>query len=474
MVFSSLEYFLFLPAVYFLHRFTPVGGRYLVLLLASIVFYASLGVPYLLGALAGVITISFGCGLAMASAIGSRRLLWMWVGIAANITILILLRYLPFFLANIEQAGQLLGFHLSLPNLPTLVAIGVSYFVFQAIAYLVDLYTETTDVERHFGQFALSLALFPKLLQGPVERANDLLPQLHEGKLADVPSIREGLLLIACGLFKKIVIADRIGLLVDAVYGDISGHPGLPLLTATYAYAFQIFFDFSGYTDMALGSAKLFGLRLSPNFNRPYLATSVAEFWRRWHMSFSRWILDYLFRPLQMLWRNAGLSGSAAALLLTFIASGLWHGANWTFIIWGGLHGLYMACALYYRPYQKKLHRLLKLEKTTLLKIWQVLVTFHLVCFAWIFFRSQSIDDALRVVSGIFQLAPGQKAIPTVLDSFQLNILLGATLFIITLQAYRERLENMWILRWSGYYILLFGIVFLHARAPQRFIYFQF
>jgi len=186
------------------------------------------------------------------------------------------------------------------------------------------------------------------------------------------------------------------------VYNNVHGFTGLSLLLATYAYALQIYMDFSGYTNMALGSARLFNINLIQNFNRPYLATSVADFWRRWHISFSRWILGYVFKPLQMQWRDWKNWGTAGALIVTFLVSGLWHGASWGFVIWGGLHGVYMACAIFYKPYQKKLHKILRVEKTWILKVWQVGVTFNLVCLAWIFFRAESLADGYYIITNMF------------------------------------------------------------------------
>src|SRR6185369_16654097 len=181
-------------------------------------------------------------------------------------------------------------------------------------------------------------------------------------------------------------------------------------LLATYAYAFQIYMDFSGYTDMALGSARLFNINLTQNFNSPYLATSVADFWRRWHITFSRWILDYIFKPLQMQWRNWKNWGTAAALIIAFIISEIWHGASWGFVVWGGLHGLYMACSVIYKPYQKKLHKMLGIEKTKFLKVWQIFVTFNLVSIAWVFFRASSLKDAVYVLSNILNGVQGLRS----------------------------------------------------------------
>jgi D-alanyl-lipoteichoic acid acyltransferase DltB (MBOAT superfamily) len=248
----------------------------------------------------------------------------------------------------------------------------------------------------------LSLAFFPKLLQGPIERSGDLLPQLKIKFAPDYDNLRAGGLLFTWGLFKKLVIADRLGIYVDAVYNSVHQFTGLALLLATYAYAFQIYLDFSGYTDMALGSARLFNINLTQNFNSPYLATSVADFWRRWHISFSSWILDYMFKPLQMRWRHAKNWGTAAALLVTFLISGIWHGASWKFVLWGLLHGVYLAGSVFYRPFRNKLQKRWGIRDHRLGKAGRIFVTFNLICLAWVLFRANNLADAWYVLSHLF------------------------------------------------------------------------
>lgn len=403
MPFNSLQYFLFLPAVYLMFYFAGDRVRWCVLLAASLLFYAALNVPYLLVVLTlvTITTYGFGIGLGRAST-PKAKLLLLWGGIAANVLILAVMKYLPFLSENLKAFAALLSGGAQVQPVKAFVAIGVSYYVFQAISYLIDIYLEIIKPERHLGYFALHMAFFPKLLQGPIERAGNLLPQLKVKYEFNYDNMRSGMLLFTWGLFKKVVIADRLGLYVDAVYNNVHGFTGLPLLLATYAYAFQIYMDFSGYTDMALGSARLFNINLTQNFNSPYLATSVADFWRRWHISFSSWILDYIFKPLQMQWRNWRNWGTAAALMVTFLVSGIWHGASWGFVIWGLLHGAYLACSVFYKPYQKKLHKALRIEKTWFLKAWQIFVTFNLACFAWVFFRAGNLADAFYVMSHMF------------------------------------------------------------------------
>lgn len=336
MVFTSLQYFVFLPLVFLAHHYLGDRARTPLLLLASLAFYAAFKLPHLLLALAVVTGATYAAGLRLGAAGAPRsRTRWLWCGVGVNLLVLVSMKYLPFLAQNLNELAAALSWNARVPAVPVIVSIGVSYFVFQALSYLIDLYLEIIEPERDFGRFALSLSFFPKLLQGPIERSGDLLPQLHAPYEFRYETVRSGLLLFAWGMFKKLVVADRLGLYVNMVYGAVPAHTGPAYLCATWLYAFQLYFDFSGYTDMALGSARLFNIHLTPNFNTPYLATSVADFWRRWHISFSRWILDYIFKPLQMRFRDRGTAGTALALFITFLVSGVWHGASWGFVIWG-------------------------------------------------------------------------------------------------------------------------------------------
>jgi alginate O-acetyltransferase complex protein AlgI len=485
MPFNSLAYCFFLPAVFLLVSLSRGRLHWLVLLVSSLLFYAALGVPYLLWALVVVTGVSYAGGIAIgrARSAGGKRALLV-AGILANLSVLLLLKYLPF-------TGEILkAFHPLMPAaLPdsapsVVVSVGVSYYVFQAISYLADIYLEVETAERHLGYFALYMAFFPKLLQGPIERCGALLPQLREPLHLDYENVRAGLVLFAWGLWKKLVIADRLAPVVDAAYGDVHGYSGISLLFATYCYAIQIYCDFSGYTDMARGTALLFNVKLTENFNAPYAATSIADFWRRWHISFSRWILDYIFKPLQMLWRSHATAGTVAALLVTFVISGIWHGASWGFVVWGGLHGFYMGCSVLYKPYKKKIHRVLGMGQGGVAKAWQTLVTFHLVCFAWIFFRAASLPDAWHVVHSLQELPGGKLEVPQFLkliDIFGRNDLLIAVTavgLLLTVGWLRDKVQLFsWppYLRWPCYLALVFMIVLLSTfHSSSEFIYVQF
>jgi alginate O-acetyltransferase complex protein AlgI len=484
--FDSLKYLLFFPAVWVVYLLVPAASRWAVLLAASVFFYAMLKAPLLIFAWATVVAISFFAGLRIAaSSEEATRKRILWAGIIANVCVLAGIKYLR------------LLFHALLPTANSVgnrwfVTLGVSYYTLQAISYLVDLYLGTAEPERHCGRFALYMGFFPKLLQGPIERASDLLPQLHVLQGFDYGNVRSGLLLFAWGLFKKVAVANRLAAYVNTVYYDPHGYSGITLAAATYMYAIQVYADFSGYTDMALGVARLFNIRLTQNFNSPYLAASVADFWRRWHISFSRWILDYIFKPLQMQWRDAQTLGVAAALMVTFLFSGLWHGASMNFVIWGALHGVFIATSVFTKPWQDRVYEHARLKDHPLRRLIQVFVTFHLVTFAWIFFRASSLADAWYVVthllsttsSHVSPLASQSSGLanllsPVLMDKgmhgFALMTLSVLLMFAGSYYGKRIRVQAQPLLvRWGVYYALVLALVYLSVYDDVGFVYFQF
>jgi alginate O-acetyltransferase complex protein AlgI len=486
MTFCSFQYFLFFPVLFLLFNFVGEAYRKWLLLTASVLFYAALGVPYLLLALLAVTVITYFSGLSLgrtAGGPGRKRLFWL--GVAGNLLVLCSLKYASFVSGYLAKVSGGFGLQPAVFEIGPIVSIGVSYYVFQALSYLIDIFLDIEQPERDFGYFALYLSFFPKLLQGPIERAGDLIPQLRVPYEFSYENVRSGLLLFTWGMFKKLVVADRLGLFVDYVYGNVHGYSGTAMVLATYVYAFQLLFDFSGYTDMALGTARVFNINLTQNFNTPYLATTVADFWRRWHISFSRWILEYIFRPLQMLWMDQGNRGAAAALLVTFLVSGIWHGAKWGFIVWGLLHGVYLAVSVFYKPWQKRLHKASGLQGSRVLKIWQIFVTFNLVCLSLVFFRADTIADAWYLVThswssivaslmqGIFRdlLLPRQ-ANNAFLQSLPV---LGVTLIVFLV---RDRINFYARPRWfrmATYYALVYGILYFSViNSKTQFVYFQF
>jgi alginate O-acetyltransferase complex protein AlgI len=481
MVFNSLTYFIFLPSLFIVFCLCSDRYRWLLLLLASVGFYATLKAPGLLAALAVVTMTSYYAGIRIGgcpSEAAQKR--YLTLGILANLAVLCFFKYFNFIYANL---GVLFGSGHSVPEgtaAPALISIGVSYFTFQAISYLIDIYFEVEEPERHLGYFALYLCFFPKILQGPIERAGDLLPQLKKSYQFDYQNMRSGLLLFAWGLFLKVAVADRLALFVNRAYDNVHDYSGLPLIVATYLYALQIFCDFSGYTNMALGTARLFNITLTNNFNSPYLATSIADFWRRWHISFSRWILDYIFKPLQMQWRDWKNWGSAAALLVTFLVSGLWHGSSWGFVVWGLLHGLYLSASVFYRPIQQKIDKKTPSCLTFPMKIWQVVITFNLVCFAWIFFRANTLSDAFYVVRHLFA-GWGNLGVLFQQQGVELCISILGIVVVCSVSYVGRRtslasrffsMSPLW--RWPLYVSLVITTILFNVKSDKLFIYFRF
>ncbi len=480
MTFNSLAYLPFLAVAFIAFRLAPERWRWFVLLVASILFYASLDAPYLLLALAlvTITTYLLGLGIARVRSDAAKRLL-LTFGAIFNILVLVTMRYWPAVSDGAASALRKVALPVSLPAPEALVVIGVSYYVFQAISYLADVFLEVTEPERHLGYFALYLAFFPKILQGPIERADELIPQLRARFELDYDNCRSGALLFTWGLFKKVVIADRLALYADTCYGNLSSFTGISLVIATWIYAFQIYMDFSGYTDMALGSARIFNIELTQNFRGPYLARSIVDFWRRWHISLSRWIGDYIFQPLQLTWRAWGAAGTAAALVITFVACGLWHGPTVGFLIWGAIHGVYMAGSALYTPWERRILKARGIEKGRLVRTLEVILTFNLVSFAWIFFRADTLDDASYVVRHAFDnfdiwtsalwLSQGMH------ELIVTTLLVAATILAsFNVDRYRDRFARITAFRWAVYYALILCILSFGTLGESDFLYFRF
>ena len=490
MIFNSLSYFLFLPAVFLIYHYINVKYRWIVLLLASICFYAALCEPHLLMILFFIIIISFTAGITIGNLTNEKqKLIIMWAGILLLLLPLIHLKYtafLPQFISILLQNTSSDGTRL-------LSAIGISFFTFQAISYLIDVYLGTAGIERHLGYFALYIAFFPKLLQGPIERAECLLPQIKQPTSFNYENVRYGLVIFAIGLFKKTVIAARLNPLVSEVYNNVNNYDGISFWIATFFYAAQIYCDFSGYTDMAIGSALLFNIRLTDNFNHPYAATSIADFWRRWHITFSRWLMDYIFKPLQMKFRNLRMLSSIIALLITFFICGLWHGRTLNFIIWGIINGLYISFSVLTSKHRKKIIALINLERLPVLfRIIRIFTTFLLTCFGWIFFRANNISDSIYIVTNLFDniglllenifisdylkshVFLGQNSTHFILTAMLLCLVFFSHFFINKRDIILAIFKKPIYVRWFFYYAILYVIIIFGQSEGQQFIYFQF
>jgi len=400
-----------------------------------------------------------------------RKKLVLALAVAANISVLFFFKYFDFATSSL---WSLFGYSDPLV-LNILLPIGISFYTFQSIAYMVDVYRKDLQPERNFFRYATFVSFFPHLVAGPILRPANILPQIRQHKEWSAENLKIGLFYIATGLIKKVVIADRLGVFVDQVYLQPELYSGATLLAATYLFAFQIYCDFSGYTDIAIGSARILGYTIPDNFRQPYFSQSLTEFWRRWHISLSSWLRDYLYIPLGG--NRKGTVRTYANLLITMFLGGLWHGAAWTFVIWGLLHGLYLAA-------ERFIAKLAGADAGARSKSYwaaalRVLVAFNLVSFAWIFFRADSLDDALYIIKSIFGHF-GTLYSPTIpLTSLALyGILILVLLAFDYWQGHERAAEKFaalkWYWRWPLAYAAIFGLIFFAAQSGAQFIYFQF
>ncbi len=399
MLFNSLEFWIFFAGITFIYFACPPRFRWAILLAASYFFYACWKVTWVLMLIFSTIVTYYAALRIEQAGNKNRKTAFLCLALIVNLGALGFFKYFNFFNESFRSLFTALGIGYGIPYLEILWPVGISFFTFQAAGYCIEVYRGKAPAERHLGIFALYMAFFPKLIAGPIERAGGLLAQLQKKCKIDLDRISSGIALVTLGIFKKVVIADRLAIYVDKVFSNPHDYWGQTLILASYFFTLQIYCDFSGYTDIARGCSRILGFELMENFNFPYLARSIADFWRRWHISLTSWFRDYLYIPL------GGNRVSAPRwrvnILVVFLVSGLWHGANWTFVIWGGLHGFFYLFGKATEALRGQIRSALKI-KGTLLAIFQTLLTFHLVCFAWIFFRSGSFGDAVYVVSHLF------------------------------------------------------------------------
>ena len=480
MSFNSLDFLLFLPTVVVLYFLTPYRFRWFVLLFASYYFYMSWNPKYIFLIVFATV-VNFYCGIKISEAENStKKKLFLLFGLTATLSQLFFFKYFNFFNDSFRAVFQFIETPYHIPTLDFLLPVGISFFTFQTLSYTIDVYRGEKEPEYHLGIFALYVSFFPQLVAGPIERSTRLLPQFYEKHDFEFYRAKEGIVLILWGLFKKVVIADRLGIVVDEVYNDPTAHSGWTLIIATYFFAFQIFCDFSAYSDIAIGSAKIMGYRLMVNFDQPFISKTVTEFWRRWHISLSTWLNDYLYTPLAISWRNLGKTGIILALFITFFLSGLWHGAGWTFVIFGVLHGLGLIAEVLTKKSRKKLSKKLPAWIYDNLSIF---ITFHFVCITWIFFRANSIDDALYVLTHLFtglnQPIILGESISIGYAQFMFCILLIMVLeFVHYIQRKKiivwHMFDNHIVMRWALYHAMIIGILVFGSYSYTEFIYFQF
>lgn len=474
MLFNSLHFvffFILTTTIYFL---LPHKWRWAFLLLISCYFYAVF-VPIYILILAFTIVVDYWAGRLIEDHPHRRKPLLL-ASLIVNIGFLAFFKYYNFLNENLTHFLGLGGWQNRIPPLRILLPIGLSFHTFQAMSYTIEVYRGHQKAERHFGIYALYVMFYPQLVAGPIERPQNVLHQFYHKVDFNYDRIVAGLRLMLWGLFKKVVIADRLSIYVDAVYNNATHHSGLTCIVATIFFAFQIYCDFSGYSGIALGAAKVLGIDLMENFRRPYLATSIKDFWSRWHISLSTWFRDYLYIPLGG--SRVPFPRHILNLLIVFMVSGLWHGASWTFVIWGALHGFYQTVELLLNKFVfKKKEGLLARRHGGSLP--RYLLTFTLASFAWIFFRADSIDTAFTIIQNIFTLKPGNFFV-----GFAAGFVYSVALIIFLLLAEinQEFLAEKWSLIWNprpalrmvGYAALLLIMLLIGVFNGGQFIYFQF
>ena len=423
----------------------------------------------------------------------SKRKLYLILSLLVNFGLLFGFKYFNFFNDSLHALFNHYNLFYNVPTFKVLLPVGISFYTFQTLSYTIDVYRGKRGPEKHLGIFALYVAFFPQLVAGPIERSTRLLPQLVQKYNFDYDRVTDGLKLMLWGFFKKVVIADRVAVIVNQVYNNPNDAAGLPLLIGTYLFAFQIYCDFSGYSDIAIGAAQVFGINLMQNFRRPYFAKSIREFWQRWHISLSTWFRDYLYKSLGG--NNTTRWRWYYNIMIVFLISGLWHGANWTFVIWGGLHGSYYLFSYWTRNIRPKLTQLFKLDKVPFLqKTLRVLFIFHIVLFGWIFFRANNLSDAIFIVSHLFTgigdvirriseigITPGifnygfELPVLEIFIGIVAILILGVHHLLQRKQSVRVWLKTkpIWA-RWLVYYFLIISILVFGYLEPSEFIYFQF
>ncbi len=479
MLFNSLEFAVFFPLVCALYFSLPYGSRTPLLLIASCVFYMAFIPAYIL-ILALTILIDYFAGIYLQRTSGHKRTALMWVSVISTCAVLVVFKYFDFFADNLVGLATYFGWQVTNPSLDIVLPIGLSFHTFQSLSYVVEVYRGRQKPIDDLMTYATYVMFFPQLVAGPIERPQNLLHQFGEKHDFDYARVTSGLKRMAWGFFKKLVVADRLAIYVNDVYGSPQQSNGLQLTIATVFFAYQIYCDFSGYSDIAIGSARVLGFRLMENFKTPYYATSIPEFWRRWHISLSTWFRDYVYLPM---------GGSRVAkprwylnLIVTFGVSGLWHGANWTFVVWGILNGVYLVLSLAtIRARDAVMGAIGFPAESVQRKIVQIGSTFALVCLGWVFFRAGSLGDAWYILTHFWQDWDFNNVRTEQFLLRQMPVAIGAIAVLELGQLLHARhpipaIFSQWPLpvRWMSYATLMLSVVLFGIFRKGQFIYFQF
>ena len=471
MLFNSFDFIVFLTIVLIVYALLQHRNQNRLLLVASYVFYGWWDWRFL-SLIAVSTVVDFYCaGAIAASADQSRKKRLLLVSVCSNLGILAFFKYFDFFAVSAASLLETVGLSASMPMLQIVLPVGISFYTFQTLGYTIDVYRGGSPVSR-FDSFALYVAYFPQLVAGPIERSRSLLPQIERPRHVVIGDWVVGTQLIVVGFFKKLVIADGVAPYVDRAFANPGQLNGPEALLTLYLFALQIYGDFSGYTDIARGVSRLFGIRLSLNFRQPYLSASISEFWRRWHISLSSWLRDYLYIPLGG--NRSGSLWTVRNLMITMLLGGLWHGASWNFVIWGGMHGI---CLALHRSWERRRGRdqPAQTRGVDLARMFRVFFTFHLICLLWVFFRAQDLATSIAVLGALAGPWTFPPVVPTVV-----GLLFLVTSFWLDLAA-KDNAESLptrdsWN-RWQTallFAALIAGISFVGESNVRPFIYFQF
>ena len=493
MLFHSIDFLVFFPIVVLLHFVMPKKLRMYWLLASSYYFYMCWNPAYSLLMLTST-AITYLSGLLIAGTQQkNRKKLFVGLSFGINLTILFFFKYYQFAADSLVAAFSAAGIEIRAPRLDVLLPVGISFYTFQALSYTMDVYRDELPAEKNFFRYALFVSFFPQLVAGPIERSKNLLHQLEKPASFSFERMRSGLLMMLWGFFQKLVIADRAAILVDTVYNSYQGYVGYPLLVATLLFAVQIYCDFNGYSCIAIGAADILGVKLMQNFRQPYFATNIGDFWRRWHISLSTWFRDYLYFPMGG--SRCGWLKRSVNLLVTFVVSGAWHGASWTYIIWGALNGVFQVAERLMRGLPGWFRKRFSLEdrysQSFSRRLLKTLITFLLINLTWVFFRAETFAAACDILERMFSINnlwifTDGTLYKLGLDALELWTLLAAigVLFVVDLLhekeiRLRENLfkQEVWF-RWAVYMLALFAVILLGIYGEEynasAFVYFQF
>jgi len=478
MLFNSLSFLLFLPIVFALYWWVNKKSLQLqngLLLLASYFFYACWDWRFLFLLLFST-ALDYFTGIKMEEAINEgHKKFWFWLSILVNLGFLGVFKYYNFFADSFAEALAGLGFQANFWTLKVILPVGISFYTFHGLSYIIDIYKGRIPAEKNIITYSLFVSFFPLLVAGPIERATHLLPQIKKRRFFDYCKAVDGVHQIIWGLFKKVVIADNCALYANDIFDHYESMNSLSLFLGAIYFAFQIYGDFSGYSDIALGTSKLFGIDLLRNFNYPYFSRDIAEFWRRWHISLSSWFRDYLYIPLGG--SQGGMAMKIRNTFIIFLVSGFWHGANWTFVVWGGLHAMFFLPLLITQNNRNNIESVAKGKSLpTLQEFIAMLLTFGLTAFAWIFFRSKTVAEAFAYIEKMFRFNFDGGIQFLEFEHYSVELLLLLGLFIIFEWNAREQEHPIAgkLVRLKVLVILIAILILGVFSSPSDFIYFQF